>query len=150
MVSDDTFRAYLERSAAALTAWRGFVTDVATCDVSVEGRNVRLELRPNTRHACPVELVLYAKQRYDIAIAGEIYEDVGLTGREEFVPLLTAITEGRVVTRTELSALTERPVAVETIVTVGGGQVWRRGRPIAPAEAETIYRDHHYLPYRRE
>lgn len=149
MLSDDTFRAYLERTTAALTAWRGFVADVALCLVSVEERNVRLDLVPTTRLACPVELVLYSKQRYDIAIAGEVYEDLVLTGREEFVPLLTAITEGRVVTRTELSAVSNRPVAVETIVTLSSGQHWRRRRQIAPAEAETICRDHHYLAYRR-
>jgi hypothetical protein len=149
MLPDDTFRAYLERTTAALTAWRGFVADVATCTVAVEGRNVRLDLAPKTKFACPVELVLYATQRYDIAIADEIYEDLVLNGKEEFVPLLTAITEGQVLTRTEFSALTSRPVGVETIVTMPAGRVWQRSRQIAPVEADTICRDHHYLPYRR-
>lgn len=149
MIPDDTFRAYLERTAAALKAWRGFVTDVATCSVTVEDRTIRVDLAPKTRQACPVELIVHPSQRYDIAVGSEVYEDQPMTGQEDFVPLLTAVTEGRVITRAELSALTERPISVETIITIQPGSEWRRLRRIADAEAQTIYCDHHYLPYRR-
>lgn len=149
MLPDDTFRAYLDRTLASLTAWRGHVTDVAVCHVAVEDRIGRVELRPKTPLACPVELVLYPTQRYDIAIASETYEDLPLSSDVDFVDLLTAVADGRVVTRHELSALTGRPLSTETRVDLPRGQVWRQRREIAPGETERVIRDRHYLPYRR-
>jgi hypothetical protein len=149
MLSDDTFRAYFDRTAAALTAWRGHVIDVAACAVVIENRVLRLALRPKTPLACSCELLLYPQQTYDIAIGPEVYEDVTLDGREDFLPLLTALTDGRVVTRRNVSAVTGRLVSIDTIVSIAGGREWRRGRMIAAPDEETIARDHHYLPYRR-
>lgn len=149
MLPDDTFRAYLDRTLASLTAWRGHVTDVAACEVAVEDRIGRVELRPKTSLACPVELVLYPSQRYDIAVAGEVYENLPLAGDIDFVELLTAVTEGRIVTREERSALTGRPLATETNIQLSGGRVWRQRRELTTGESGSVARDRHYLPYRR-
>ena len=70
------------------------------------------------------------------------------------LPLLEAITAGRVVQRRWISRATGACRAVESIVTLADGTQWRDGRTTGSvAEAvprdETERHDHHFLPYRR-
>ena len=149
MLSDDTYRACLQRTHAALKAWSGHVADVATCSVGQLEQTIRLDLKPRMSGACPVELVISPAQRYDIAIGGEVWEDEPVAPNQEFLALLDAIVAGRVVRRSEIAASTARPVAVETRVVISPDKVWQRRRAIVGGIDDTIWRDHHYLPYRR-
>jgi hypothetical protein len=150
MLPDDVFRAYFDRTSAALMAWRGHVADVATCRVTAENRTLRLELKPNIERGCPVELVIYPRQCFDIAIGAEVYEDLPTAAVDDFVPLLAAVVDGRVLTRIEESATTGRVRAIETVVRIADGRTWRQSRRIANDLGEPIVRAHHWLPYRRD
>ena len=108
---------------------------------------------PKWRAACPVEIVLRGDQKLDITIGPETYEDHPLASLDHIQPLLEAVVDGRVVTRTERSAATGVVRGVTTVVTFSDGRVVEMSRSATAAatgpalEAET--RDRHYLPYRR-
>lgn len=152
MLATDAYLAKLEQTIASLKAWTGFIADVAAIETSEGASSWRLVIRPRAPQACPVELLVRHDQLYDIAVAGEVYEDQPAEDLELFLPLLEGIAEGRVVTRTEQSRATGAVYAVETRIAAPPGRTWvrRRETPAAKiADPElTICYDRHYTPYR--
>jgi hypothetical protein len=159
MLSDDVFRAKRTVTIAELSAWTGFVADVAHVEMGEIGDAWRIALTPHIRTACPVELLLRDDQRYDVRIAGETYEDRPIASLEMFLPVLQAIVDGRVVTRETYSALTGSLRDVETIVRLPDGTVFHQrkqngadqlaGQPPANGAPIIEVRDRHYVPYHR-
>lgn len=159
MLSDDVFRAKRNLTIAELGAWTGFVADVA----HVEHGNIegawRICMTPRASSACPVELLIRDDQKFDIRIGREVYEDLPIITLDDFRPLLEAIVDGRVITRTTMSALTGAERDVETFVTTASGQIFHGHASLAngsaappplPSELTGVeVRDTHYVPYRR-
>lgn len=154
MPADDTHRLKLQQVIASLTAWTGFVADVAKVEMSEVGQAWRLALQPRAAHACPVEIVLDgSSSRCDLRIASETYEDWPLPALDIVLPLVEAVVDGRVVTRHTSSAVTGLPLGVSTLINLADGRLIEIS-PDKPAgreqsaEAAEI-RDIHYLPFRR-
>lgn len=152
MLATDAYLAKLEQTIASLKAWTGFIADVAAIETGEGSSSWRLVIRPKAPQACPVELLLRHDQLYDIAVASEVYEDQPADDLELFLPLLEAIAEGRVVTRTEQSRVTGAVYAVETRIATAAGKSWVRRRALPAARLadpeQTIFTDRHYTPYR--
>lgn len=153
MLSPDTYRARFDATIASLRAWTGFIADVARIEVSEGDASWRLMLVPHALQACPVELVLRRDQLYDISIATETHEDQPIESMDAFLPLLEAISDGRILIRTRASQATGLVRAVETIVTLANGDRWQRVRLSRAGQrhgtAETVAQDRHFASYRR-
>lgn len=152
MLSDDVFRSRLQATVESLRYFVPSIADVAHSEENSAVDFWKVSLAPHTSGACPVELILHGTQRYDVMIAGEAYEDREISTLELFVPLLEAITAGRVVERTWISLSTGATIARETIVTLAKGKLWQDGSGLSAisGEEENLRReDRHFLPYRR-
>jgi hypothetical protein len=153
MLSPDTYRARFDATIASLRAWTGFIADVARIEVSENPASWRLMLVPHTPQACPVELILRRDQLYDISISTETHEDLAIESMDAFLPLLEAVSDGRVLIRTRASQATGLVRAVETIVTQANGQLWQRVHLSLAGQrhgiAETVAQDRHFAAYRR-
>lgn len=153
MLSDDVFRSRLNATIEALRYWVPTVSDTAQIQESSGDGFWKLALTPHAREACPFELVLRLDQRHDLTIADELFEDEPTDTLELFVPLVTAITEGRVIQRLWSTRATGTPCALETHVRLQTGEDWVRCRilnPVAsPGADATTHRDRTFLPYRR-
>lgn len=151
MRPDDAFRIELEATVRAAEAWCQRHRDVAAIALEPAPAYWRLGARPHAPSACPVEVVLHADQSWDLAIGPEIYE--GLTDQplSRLLPLLEAVSAGRVVTRSVRSATTGLPLSVHTLIAIGDGEAWQRVRVLgeAPAETRTVNQDRRYVPYRQ-
>ena len=151
MLPDDPYKTKLERTIASVKAWTGFVADVARIEAAEVGDGWRLSLQPHSSRACPVEIVLRRDQTCDLAIGGETYRNWPLPSLDVVLPLMEAVSEGRVVTRHTVSATTGLLREVSTIVRLADGTVIEQrrdgaaGMPLGSVEG----RDTHYLPYRR-
>lgn len=157
MTSDDVFRAKRNLTIAELSAWTGFVADVA----HVEHGNIdgawRISMTPKSPGACPVELLIRDDQKFDIRIGGETYEDVPVDSLDTFRLMLEAIADGRVITRTTRSALTGSVRDIESFVDVAPGNTFhgRVNGSAAPPPLPDVssinveVHDTHYVPYRR-
>ena len=108
-------------------------------------------MRPLAAGACPVELILHHRQRCDLAIGEESYEDRDVAEFDLLLPLVEAIAIGRVLTRLKTSANTGTALAIETRVKLAGGEVWQADRRLRPSAipGPTILEDRWFLPYRR-
>lgn len=153
MVADDVFRSRLQATIAALRYWVPTIADAAHVEQTESRDFWKIAVTPSTAGACPFELVLRADQHYDISIAGETFEDRPITSLDLFLPLVTAITAGRVVQRYTVSAATKAALSVETRVALEDGAIWseRRAMPgglLIPA-GDTTIRDRHFLPCKR-
>lgn len=154
MISDDVFRSQLQSTIASLRYWVPLIKDAARVEESEADGAWRLTVAPATEGACPIELMLHASQRYDIELAGECYEDRPIERLGLFVPLIEAVTNGRIVRRYWTSPMTGGLRTIETIVTMADGSMWRASRQIEPlasvmADEDLAATNHHYLPYRR-
>lgn len=153
MLPSDTYRARLHETIAALRYWVPALRHVADVeDVETEAY-WRLAVRPRIAEACPFELILHSDQHYDLLIGNEIFERQPVESLAAFQPLLEAIADGRVITRSWRTVATSMLAAVETIVMPAGGAAWRRIRRIAslahvPLEdCQAI--DRHYVRFAR-
>lgn len=152
MLPHDVFRARLEATIASLRYWVPTIADTATASETAGEGYWRIAVAPHVAQACPFALMLRADQMYDLVIAGETFEDRPISALDMFVPLATAIAEGRVVRRQTYAAASGRLIAEETIVDLGNGGILREVRPQPgpnPGECEVVVRDRHFLPYRR-
>ena len=154
MLSDDVYRSALTATFASLKRLSAELAGAAHVDSAQTRDFVRLSLIPQASGACPVEIMLRADQLYDIAIGSEFYEDCKIERFDVFEPLIAAITRGDVIQRRQISVATGTERAIETLVTLPGGSVWRKGHvhpSVAPAIAEdaTVSKDKRFLPYRR-
>jgi hypothetical protein len=129
-----------------LRYWVPTIKDVARVFEGKDEQNFLLSIEPMVAGACPVAIAIRENGRFDLAVAGETYEDRVLASLDHIVVLLERITEGRVVQRRWTSAATGAPLAVETLVTLGAEDVWRDGT-VAGDGSERC--DRHFLPYRR-
>ena len=151
MLPDDVFRTKFERTIADLRRWSRALTDCARLEEEDAARYWRLAVRPAATGACPVELILHHRQRCDLAIGEESYEDRAVDEFDLLLPIAEAISAGRVLTRHKTSANTGAALAIETHVKLAGGQVWQADRRLRPraVPGRTILEDRWFLPYRR-
>jgi hypothetical protein len=152
MLADDTFRPKLHAAIEALRSWSRSLADCASIEESEAADHWRLALTPHAAAACPVELILHADQRFDIAIGPETYEDQPVEDVTAFNALLGAITDGRVVNRAWSTPATGAHRETETLVDLGD-TTWQRSRiepriaGVAPRDA-CVARTRHFAPYR--
>lgn len=160
MISDDTYRAKLQQTIAAIKAWTGFVADVARVEEGDIPGAWRLALTPRAGRACPIEILLRNDQKCDVRIGGETYEDLALTSQDRstsldmMLPLLEAVVDGNVLTRHISSAGTGLLCSVVSIVTFQDGTKIEHAHTQARLNGAAVpsaveIRDIHYLPYRR-
>jgi len=112
----------------------------------------KITVAPRTAGACPFELMLRTDRTYDLAVAGELYEEQRTDDLELFAELVRSLASGRVIQRVVSSRMTGEPLSIETRIATDGHGLWRRERQLAPAmpPGETELRDRHFLPYRRK
>ena len=154
MLSDDVFRSQLAGAFASLKQVAASFSDVARFDSAATPDFVRLSLIPDAAGACAVEIMLRADQHYDISLAAEFYEDRPIERFDLFEALILAVARGDVVQRHDLTVATGTERAVESIITLPGGQLWRHGYrhpgcADTSASDATVFRDRRFLPYRR-
>ncbi len=153
-ISHDVYRSRLQAVIESLRYWIPSVADAARVEELETPEFWKMIVTPRTAGGCPFELLLRSDRKFDIIIGGEIYEDLDMMPFEDFLPLVEAISQGRVVQRRWTSITTGALREVETIVTFANGSIWSRSR-IEKAVADTIPReaaernDRHFLPYRR-
>jgi hypothetical protein len=137
----------VEATIEQLRYWVPTITDVArVTEHRTDGEGWTLSIEPRAASACPVALTLKDSGRFDIVVAGKRYTDLALGKLDEIVNLLERIADGHVVQRRWVSTATGAEQAVETMVRLGSGLLWRDG-PEPDGGAER--RDRHFLPYRR-
>ena len=153
MLSDDVFRIRLNETIEALRYWAPTVTDVASVHESDGDGFWKVSAVPFAARSCPFEFVLRTDQHHDLTIAREVFEDQPTDSLDLFVPLATAISEGRVVQRFWATVATGTLCAVETIVSLGDGSQWRGNRVVSrvavPGSDGTTFVDRSFLPYHR-
>ncbi len=115
MLPDDVFRTKFDRTVEALRRWGGALGDCARVEEESAARYWRIAVRPLAAGACPLELILHHRQRCDLAIGDESYEDRAVDEFDLLLPLAEAITAGRVLTRQKTSADTGAALAIETL-----------------------------------
>lgn len=154
MLSDDVYITRFRATVASLEAWLQTFGHVAHTEIGRDEASWRMTLTPNVAGACPCELMLRVDQCFDLMVGHELYEDQPIEALEAFQPLLAAIVEGRVVTRTLSTIATGMPVKVQTIVSPDGNSPWTGSWALAlPGVTDNpdqlVQRDQHYLPYAR-
>lgn len=152
MRADDAFRNELREAIRGLEALAEEAAAVADVDLHQADDHVRLSLAPREPAACPVELIIHADQRFDLAVGGETYEGLAADGLHRLEVLLRAVMAGRIVTRHLSTRATDAPVAVETIIDTDAGP-WRQERLILPMARiatpdDCLVRDRHFAPYK--
>lgn len=154
MRSDDAFRRAFEQATAELAMAAAALEDVATVTVERAASYWRLALQPTAPAACPLELVLDPEsQTFDIQIGPDTWEGSPIDDVATLTDLVTAVVDGRVVSRKVCTHATGSALATETLVTLLNGDTWRRrrttplGERLDVADATTI--DRHWAPYRR-
>lgn len=154
MLPHDVFRARLDQTIASISYWVPSIADVADVEQVHDESYWRLKVTPKVANACAFELVLRNDQKFDLMIAGEVYEDRPIEVVEAFLPLVDAVARGNVEQHHWTSTATGTERGLETRVTLADGRIWRDGRP-----AEFLARAAHtdgtelqvrrFLPYRR-
>ncbi len=152
MLSDDVYRSRLLATIESLRYFVPSVADVAHSEEESDTGYWKLSMVARTAGACPIELILHSTQRYDVMIGTETYEDREIASLDMFVPLIEAITAGRIVERTWYRVTTGSRIARETLVTLGTGKIWQDGSGLSAVrglEDALRWEDRHFLPYRR-
>jgi hypothetical protein len=145
-VPDDAFAHSLRGTIEGLRYWVPSIIDAARVAEESAPQYWHLSIAPRSPGGCPFELLLRQDRRFDAVVAGQSYEDRSITSLSLFLALAEAIIDGRVIQRRWLSTQTGTLSAVETLVFLSDGSVWRDGNaPLGPCES----RDRHFLPYRR-
>jgi hypothetical protein len=129
-----------------LRYWVPTISDVARVSESAAGEGWTLSLKPRVEQACPVAITLRDTGRFDLVIGGQSYADCALGALDQIVLFLEKVTDGQVIQRHWVSAATGAPKCVQTIVTLGPGRLWHKGRE---PDGGSVHRDRHFLPYRR-
>jgi len=153
MRANDAFRTELHTTIRDIGAWADGLTDVARVEVAETAEHWQLRLSPRVPSACPVEIVLYSDQSYDVIVGQETYEGRPLDDLTEIPRLLAAIAEGRVISREWTTVATGARHSIATVVELADGDRWSGERSddvigrVAGREACAV-RDRHYVPYR--
>jgi hypothetical protein len=154
MLPDDVFRARLQSTITALRYWAPSIADSARLAEAETGDYWRLAVMPKVASACAFNVTLYNDQNYDLTIGGEVYGGRPLQSFDWFVPFAEAVADGNVMQRRWISRLTGMERAVETLVMLSGGGIWREGRggtqyrPTLEDDGSEL-RERRFLPYRR-
>ena len=94
MYPDDVYRNELRAVIETLSAWAAkYPGDVET---RASTGFWQLVARPKTKGACPLTLVLRSDQKFDMALAGETFEDRPVEDFALFEAVAAAVSEGRV------------------------------------------------------
>ena len=154
MKPDDVFRAQLQSTITTLRYWVPSIADAARVEVQETADYFKIAMTPFIAAGCPFELILHNDQKYDLAIAGETYEDRPMPSLDLFLPFVEAIADGNVVHRRYVSRLTGLEHSSETRVTLADGYLWRESRgPVDEAPSldddRTELLERQFLPYRR-
>lgn len=154
MLPDDVFRTRLQATITAMRYWAPSIVDAARVEEAESADVWRMSVRPQVASACPFALVLHTEQRYDLHIGGEHYDGRPIESFSWFVPFASAVADGSVVQRRWRSRLTGLERAVETVVTLPDGGMWRDVRgdpPHMPSLGDDGLELHErrFLPYRR-
>jgi hypothetical protein len=154
MLPDDVYRDRLEKTLVELETWANGINDSADIAITASDRYWRMAVSPFLPGACPFELLIKAGQTFDIALAGEVYENKPVERFDLFPELVTAIAAGRVeriITRNTLTAI---PIDVATRVELAPGLDWIAGRNVLKhfarqLEADEERQTRRFLPYVR-
>jgi hypothetical protein len=154
MKPDDVFRSQLQSTIIALRYWAPSIADAARVEVQETADYFKIAMTPFIAAGCPFELILHNDQKYDLAIAGETYEDRPMPSLDLFLPFVEAIADGNVVHRRYVSRLTGLEHSTETRVTLADGYLWRESRSAADKapsldDDRTELLERRFLPYRR-
>lgn len=152
MYPNDVFRNELSAVTRALSDWADRWRDAATFDIKEGIGYWRISARPSTPGACPMTLVLRNDQKFDLALAGERFEDRNIDDFALFGALAQSVSAGRVELIQTQSALTGGLKSIETRVTLDDGAVWSQTRkagalqnePEADGEVQCV---EPFLPY---
>lgn len=154
MQPQDTYRHRLQQLAASIKAWSGFVADVARVEIDEKDSALRMSLTPVAAGACPIEILLDgAEPRCNLRVGGYEVRDWHIPTLDLVLPMIEAVTEGRVLARRTASATTGLPLAISTRIVLADRRVLTlpsfgdeaglgSDRPVEG-------RDRHYLPYRK-
>ena len=152
MLAEDIFRNRFTDLVTRLEAWALAYRDTGNMDTKQGMGFWRVIARPATPGACPVTLVLRDDQKFDLSIAGDLFEDRAIEDFALFPGLLEAIAQGRVERTHYACALTGTPLGHETRVLLEDGRSWgeRRLRNGARLEGGGVLEERErFLPYRR-
>ena len=150
MQPNDIFERAYVKTVADLEAAMQRLAPVARIDHETTRGFWRGRVDPKAINACRFEVILYRAQKFDITIGPETYEARKITSLAVFMPILDALTHGRVITRRWSSAATGAPIKVETLVTLADGQTWQdHSDHLTSADDRLEKRDHHYVAYAR-
>jgi hypothetical protein len=154
MLPDDLFRSRLQTTITALKYWAPSIADAARVEETETGSFWKITVAPFLAGACPFELILHFDQNFDVALADEAYEGLPLESFDLFLPFVEAIAEGRIVQRHWVSRVTGLERAVETLVMLAGGGIWREARGTSSPRPSldddgTELHERCFLPYRR-
>jgi hypothetical protein len=152
MLAEDIYRNRLADLVSKLEAWAQAYRDTGSMDTKQGAGFWRVIARPRTPGACPVTLVLRDDQKFDLSIAGDLFEDRAIDDFALFPGLLEAVAQGRVERTHYACALTGTPLGHETHVLLEDGRTWgeRRLRNGARIESGAVLENlQRFLPYRR-
>lgn len=154
MLPDDVFRNRVRDVCQTLEQWCEGRKDVARITRETGAGFWRLAAVPGAAQACPVEVVIHhAAQTIDLGIGRESCTGLGVEVLERLPALFAAVEAGLAIERCWHSALTELPLAVDTLVPAGDGETWLHRRVLGRGrtfdEHDAIASDHRYTPWRR-
>lgn len=152
MLAEDLFRTRLAGLVAKLEDWAARHADTGDMDTKQGTGFWRVVARPHTPGTCPVTLVLRADQKFDLSLAGDLYEDRPIEDFDLFPPLLEAVAQGHVQRTHYTCAVTGAKQGHATRVLLGNGRGWGelRLRPGARIDDGTVVEECvRFLPYRR-
>lgn len=154
MQPQDVFNRGFDDATAAIEAWLPSMAAHATIDHEQAGRYWRVRLIPHQPNACPVELMLSRDQVFDCDIGPESAENQPIADLGLFLPMLWAITDGRVLLRSWRAQATGSELVRELVVDLAPDQIWSMRRRVragtATTEASAVASDQVYVAYRRE
>jgi hypothetical protein len=149
MRRDDAFLTRLQVTITTLRYWAPSIAHAAAVEETETDASWGMRISPAVKEACPFELILRADQMHDLAVAGQEYPDRPTESLDLFVPLCEAIAAGAVLQRRWSSPLTGLSRAVETLIMLEDGRVWRGAPSDLVAGGDWQSSDRYFLPYRR-
>lgn len=154
MYPDDVYRKRLSDSIAALQEWAARFEDTGPIETREGAGFWRLAARPATPGTCPMTLILRADQKFDLALAGERFEEQPVEDFTLFAGLAEAVASGNAEQLRSQYTTTGMARDVETRLVLADGRVWSRRRVLSSIPDEDaagfIVRTTRFLPYRRE
>lgn len=148
MLAHDVYQQSFDAATRALEAWAETQRDVAGIDLEHGADFWRLRMTPHAVNGCPVEIILHLRQRADLMIGPETFEDRGIADFSIYGKLLEAIAAGRVTIERWDSVATGAVEKIETIVRLADGATWIERRDVS-AVKDAVKTVRHFVPYRR-